>query len=79
MWVDGQWGWDADAWKWLPGAWMRPPPNAAFTPWTAARVPDGRLFFTPAAWRSRDGRRLGVGLGVDACGAPAALPGAADR
>src|SRR6185503_17526202 len=55
VWIDGQWDWDGQAWKWLAGQWMTPPADAYFTPWTAARRGDGRLFFAPAAWRDKYG------------------------
>lgn len=61
VWLDGQWEWDGKDWKWLPGSWMTPPANAYFTPWATERRPDGRLFFSRAAWRSRDGRSLDLG------------------
>jgi hypothetical protein len=62
VWIGGQWDWDGRTWKWIAGAWTRPPAGAAyFTPWTAVRRPDGRLFFARATWRDAHGRPLGFG------------------
>ncbi|MFT3776182.1 MAG: hypothetical protein QM820_63370 [Minicystis sp.] len=74
VWVDGQWEWDGETWKWLSGRWMLPPPGAYFTPWTAVRRPDGRLFFARATWRSRDGKPLDFGFGHDVCPPGTAAP-----
>jgi hypothetical protein len=72
VWLDGQWTWGGKTWNWLPGAWVTPPKGGYFTPWTAARRADGRLFFTPATWRTRDGHALDFGPGRDRCTAPLA-------
>lgn len=67
VWVDGQWDWDGKNWRWQEGRWMTPPANAYFTPWATERRKDGRLYFTPAAWRGSDGRRLDVYPTLAAC------------
>jgi hypothetical protein len=59
VWIDGQWDWDGKRWKWLPGAWTRPPAGAHFTPWEVKRTEDGQLHFAHATWRAADGRPLG--------------------
>jgi hypothetical protein len=70
VWIDGQWDWDGQTWRWLPGAWVTPPANAYFTPWTATLQSNGRYLFVRAAWRSRDGRPIGPGFGVGYEGCP---------
>ncbi|MEP7123615.1 MAG: hypothetical protein ABJE95_21985 [Byssovorax sp.] len=60
IWIDGQWEWDAKAWKWRDGAWTTAPPNAYFTPWTTKRRADGQLLFARAEWRDPSGRPLNV-------------------
>jgi hypothetical protein len=72
VWVDGQWDWDGEAWQWTPGRWRVPPANAYFTPWSAERHRDGKLFFVSAAWRTQDGRRIADPFGESACPIPGA-------
>lgn len=67
VWVDGQWDWDGDGWKWLAGSWMVPPEGAYFTRWSTYRRSDGRLFFVRAAWRDRNGKPLGGVFAHDIC------------
>jgi hypothetical protein len=72
VWIDGQWDWEGEAWRWLSGAWVSPPPNAYFTPWTTTLESNGRFLFVRATWRRRDGRPLGPGLGFGAKGCSSA-------
>jgi hypothetical protein len=76
LWIDGQWEWDAKAWKWRDGAWTTPPPNAYFTPWTTKRRADGQLLFARAEWRDPSGRPLNVDNEGQVCSAPAPAPAA---
>ena len=70
VWIDGQWDWDGKAWAWNAGSWTVPPANAYFTPWMTRRLGDGRLFFERAAWRAKDGRRIGNAGAPDLCALP---------
>lgn len=77
VWIDGQWDWDGKTWKWVPGAWMRPPESASsFTPWSLKRAEDGRLHFARATWRAADGRALGL-IHHEVCPTPPRAPSAA--
>lgn len=67
VWINGQWDWDGKEWRWQPGAWMAPPPNAYFTPWTTRRRADGKLYFARAAWRENGGRPLDVWPSMAPC------------
>ena len=68
VWIDGQWAWNGKTWRWLPGAWVKPPAGAYFTPSAVRRAADGQLYFAPATWRAADGRPLG--FGVEVCAPP---------
>lgn len=57
VWVDGQWFWDG-RWRWEHGAWVLPPPGAAFSPWRTFRRTDGTLVFAGASWRDAHGNRI---------------------
>ncbi|NUP05226.1 MAG: BcpO-related WXXGXW repeat protein [Polyangiaceae bacterium] len=72
VWIDGQWDWDGRRWRWQAGAWVSPPPNAYFTPWTTERRDNGRLYFARAAWHHRDGRVLDLFPSMAACPVPEA-------
>lgn len=67
VWVSGQWDWDGERWNWIDGGWRVPPQGAHFTPWSAERKRDGRLFFRSAAWRTRDGKRIADPFGDAKC------------
>jgi hypothetical protein len=57
VWVDGQWTWSVKArWRWRPGGWVAPPPDAKFSPWSTVRRADGILLFAAPAWRDGRGR-----------------------
>lgn len=79
VWIDGQWEWNATAWKWRDGAWMTPPPNAYFTPWMTKRRADGQLLFARAEWRDPSGRPLNVDTNGQVCSAPAPTVEAASQ
>jgi hypothetical protein len=73
VWIDGQWEWDGNGWKWREGAWSTPPPNAYFTPWMTKRRADGQLLFARAEWRDKAGRPLNVDTNGQLCSAPAPI------
>jgi hypothetical protein len=58
VWVDGEWDWDGKKWRWEPGGWVAPPPNATFQPWMTSWRRDGRLFYARATWRDASGRAI---------------------
>lgn len=56
VWADGAWDWSGDRFRWVPGAWVAPPPGAKRVRWTIVRREvDGQLFFAPSAWRDASG------------------------
>lgn len=67
VWVDGQWDWTGDDYRWLDGGWVVPPANARFSPWTTLRKKDGRLYFAPAAWRDERGRVVAAWPSTEPC------------
>ncbi len=71
VWLDGQWEWAGEVWRWREGIWAKPPPGAYFTPWSTRRRADGQLLFARAEWRDRAGRPLSVGVDGQTCAAPA--------
>jgi hypothetical protein len=64
VWVDGEWMWRRERWAWLPGRWVNPAPQTAFSPWVFVRGLDGRLWYAPGVWRD-----LAQGTPVDSPGA----------
>jgi hypothetical protein len=56
VWIDGQWSFFGNAWRWENGGWVMPPPNGYFTRWTTQWTPEGRLLFAKAGWRTQDGK-----------------------
>ncbi len=58
VWVDGEWAWRRRRWAWSAGAWVDPPPGAAFSPWVFVRGPDGTFWYAPGTWR--DAKGVGV-------------------
>lgn len=73
VWIDGQWEWDGNGWKWREGAWSTPPPDAYFTPWMTKRRADGQLLFARAEWRDKAGRPLNVDTNGRICSVPAPI------
>lgn len=78
VWIDGQWEWDGNGWKWREGAWSTPPPDAYFTPWMTKRRADGQLLFARAEWRDKAGRPLNVDTNGQLCSAPAPMASATE-
>jgi hypothetical protein len=58
VWIDGEWMWQGRRWAWRPGRWVVPPPNAAFSPWTATRDANGTLYYAPGTWRDESGKAI---------------------
>ena len=58
VWIDGQWDWQGEKWRWSPGVWVIPVPSATWQPWMTSRRRDGRLFFARATWRDPQGRAV---------------------
>jgi hypothetical protein len=55
VWVDGTWEWGSDRYRWIPGAWVLPPPGAKHARWVTVRREDGQLFFAPSSWKDAQG------------------------
>jgi hypothetical protein len=79
VWLDGQWAWEGELWRWHDGAWTTPPPGAYFTPWATRRRADGQLLFARAEWRDRSGRPIGADVDGQVCAPPAPLVEAVGR
>lgn len=79
VWLDGQWTWGGEVWSWGEGAWVTPPPDAYFTPWSTQRRADGQLLFARAAWRDRAGHPLDREAAGQICPIPAPAVGAPPR
>jgi hypothetical protein len=58
VWVDGQWLWRRARWAWLSGRWVKPPPDAAYSPWFVVRGTDGQLWYAPGVWRDAHGTAI---------------------
>lgn len=59
VWADGSWDWGGDRFRWVPGAWLAPPPGAKRARWVIVRREiDGQLFFAPSSWRDSEGRPI---------------------
>ncbi len=59
VWADGGWEWDAERFRWAPGAWVAPPVGAVRARWVIVRrVEDGQLFFAPSSWRDASGKPI---------------------
>lgn len=58
VWVDGTWEWRSDRYRWVPGAWVLPPPGAKHAQWVTVRRGDGQLFFAPSSWKDANGAAL---------------------
>jgi hypothetical protein len=58
VWVDGQWNWEGEKWRWQTGGWVTPPARATFQPWMVTRRRDGQVVFAPATWRDAQGRAI---------------------
>lgn len=69
-WIDGQWDWTGKSWSWTAGSWVTPEKGTYFTPWTIRRRSDGQLLFEPAAWRTKDGKRIGSTSAPERCALP---------
>ena len=57
VWTDGQWTWRGRYFVWQRGAWVIPPRDAYFAPWTRFYGKDGALFFADGTWRAKKGRK----------------------
>jgi hypothetical protein len=56
VWVDGTWEWGGnDRYRWVPGAWVVPPPGAKHARWVTVRRDDGQLFFAASSWKDATG------------------------
>lgn len=57
VWIDGTWELSQQRFRWRPGAWVIPPPDAKYARWVLIRRDgDGQLFFAPSYWRSSAGK-----------------------
>lgn len=56
VWVDGEWDWDGNRYRWVRGAWVVPPKGAKVSPWAVTRRDDGQLFYSPSTWTDANGR-----------------------
>jgi hypothetical protein len=54
-WVDGEWILRRGRWYWLLGRWVKVPPGATFSPWTAVRSSDGVVWYAEGGWRDARG------------------------
>jgi hypothetical protein len=56
VWIDGEWAYHGQAFVWLRGGWVVPPPRSSFAAWRSWYRRDGRLMMAPGTWYVKEQR-----------------------